>query len=316
MRKRSRAGNMGIMETKNLAIMFTDMKGYTSLSSSLSRAEIHYLLGTQQSIVSTLVKQHKGNVIKNLGDGYLTTFASPTNAVLCGVKIQQAVGKHNVSFPQWAFELRVAINSGEVTIKDGDIFGDPVNTAARILAVAPPGGVYLTDSVFLSMNKNEVPSAEVGAQMFKGVPEPIKIYRVVTDASEVGKLRQFRLGLIAAVSNLGKEEGEKGSGHVRRPFSAKNLKYGFLIIAFLLALANTFPKRGAGFTRSMRDSVEGIGTESGQLATPSASLSSSPSPTATSSPKPTIRPSPTPTPSLTPTPSKKPPNKNNHDKEN
>jgi len=291
------------METKNLTIMFTDMKGYTSLSSSLSRTEIDHLLEAQERIVFPLVEQWKGSVIKNLGDGYLITFDSPTDAVLCGIKIQQTIQQYNAVPQARPFELRIAVNSGEVAVKDGDIFGDPVNTTARILAVAPPGGVYLTDSVFLSMNKNEVQSAEVGAKMFKGVPEPIKIYRVVTDASEAGKLRQIRLRLIQAVSNLGKEESEKGSGHTRRPLNfRRNLRYGLLIIALLVALSNTLPKQGAGFTHSMRDSVEGIGTESGQLATPSASLSPSPSPTLTPSPSPTIRSTPTPTP--TPIPSR------------
>jgi len=285
------------METKNLTIMFTDMKGYTSLSSSLSRTEIDHLLEAQERIVFPLVEQWKGSVIKNLGDGYLITFDSPTNAVLCGIKIQQTIQQYNAVPQARPFELRIAVNSGEVAVKDGDIFGDPVNTTARILAVVPPGGVYLTDSVFLSMNKNEVPSAEVGAKMFKGVPEPIKIYRVVTDASEAGKLRQLRLRLIGAVSNLGKEEGEKGSGHTRRPLNfRRNLRYGLLIIALLLALGNTLPKQGAGFTHSVKDSVEGIGTESGQLATPSASLSPKSSISPTPSPSPTIRPTPTPTP--------------------
>ncbi len=279
--------------------MFTDMKGYTSLSSSLSRTEIHYLLGTQQSIVSTLVKQYKGTVIKNLGDGHLATFDSPTNAVLCGVHIQQAVNKHNASSsPEGVFELRIAINSGEVTVKDGDIFGDPVNIAARILTVVPAREVYFTDSVLLSMNKNEVQAATMGAKMFKGVPEPVNTYRVVTDAHEAGRLRQFRLGLIAAVSNLNKEDGKKGKGHT------KLLKYGLLIAAFLLILGNT-AKRDMGLTRSVKENVQGAEATATSTPTPSPTL------TPTMTPSPTLSPTPTPTPSLTPTPTLKNSNKHN-----
>lgn len=77
--------------------------------------------------------------------------------------------------------MRVAINLGEVEIIDGDVLGDPVNIAARLEGVAEAGEVWFTESVYLAMNRKEIPSTEIGERTFKGIPAPIRVYRVVLD---------------------------------------------------------------------------------------------------------------------------------------
>ena len=78
-------------------------------------------------------------------------------------------------------EVRVAINTGEVEVRGNDVFGETVNIAARIEGITEPGEVYFTHATYLSMNKAEVPTSEVGERRLKGIDEPIRVYRVIRD---------------------------------------------------------------------------------------------------------------------------------------
>jgi adenylate cyclase len=145
------------METRILTIMFTDLKGFTERTSTQSREELGYLLEVQDELVRPILEKYKGTVIKTIGDAFMVTFESPTNAVHCGVEIQQGIVDHNArNEAEHHLHMRMGINSGEVSIKNGDVFGEPVNIASRIEGIAEPGEVYFTDSVYLAMNKNEI----------------------------------------------------------------------------------------------------------------------------------------------------------------
>ena len=123
----------------------------------MTRKKFIELLDTYKSIVQPVFSKFKGHIIKEIGDAYMVVFDSPTNAVLCGVHIQNEIAKHNeTASKKDKIQVKVAINSGEVHIKEGDIYGDAVNVAARIEKLTPPGKICFTESVMLSMNKNEV----------------------------------------------------------------------------------------------------------------------------------------------------------------
>ncbi|MBP7652669.1 RDD family protein [Candidatus Dependentiae bacterium] len=168
------------METKNLTIMFTDIKGFTSRTSNQSREETLALLKMHDELVRPILLQHKGNIIKTIGDAFLAVFDSPTNALLSGIAIQKNLNKYNRTVEQnKQIELRVAINSGEVIISENDVYGEPVNIAARIENIAEKNEIYFTEAVYLSMNKSEVPSCEIGYRILKGIPNKIKVYKVL-----------------------------------------------------------------------------------------------------------------------------------------
>jgi class 3 adenylate cyclase len=76
------------------------------------------------------------------------------------------------------FSIRVAVSAGEVRIKKGDVYGEPVNIAARIEGIAPAGEIWFSEAAYLSMTKSEVPAEHVGSKSLKGIPEEIKIYRM------------------------------------------------------------------------------------------------------------------------------------------
>lgn len=170
------------LETKNLTVMITDIQGFTDATSRQSRSQTMVLIERHREVVLPVMERFSGKLIKTMGDAFLVTFESPTNAVLAGMGIQEALQQYNSSRPsEEHIEIRVAINSGEVTLHNGDIYGEAVNITSRLEGIAEVGEVYFTESVFLSMNKTEVPSSEIGFRQFKGIPQKIKVYKVLRE---------------------------------------------------------------------------------------------------------------------------------------
>jgi class 3 adenylate cyclase/uncharacterized RDD family membrane protein YckC len=168
--------------TRHLTILLTDIKGFTDKTSHRSREQIMTMLDEHRSVVLPVLEARGGRLIKTIGDAFLMTFESPTNAVLAGIAVQGALAKRNEGRPpDDRLELRIAINAGEVNVIDGDVFGEAVNITARIESIAEANQVYFTEAVYLAMNKTEVPSSEVGLVHLKGIPEKIRVYKVRTE---------------------------------------------------------------------------------------------------------------------------------------
>jgi len=173
------------LRTKHLTVMFTDIKGFTSRTSHSTREKLERILDLHEQLIKPIFEKFEGNIIKTIGDAFMVTFDSPTDALLCGMKIQKTLTEHNASAdPEDRLEVRVAINSGEVTMKNGDVFGEAVNIASRLEGVADAGDIYFTESVYLAMNKSEIPTAEVGYRHFKGVPDEVKVYKVLMESKK------------------------------------------------------------------------------------------------------------------------------------
>ena len=170
------------MKSKVLSVMFTDIEGFTARTAQQSRDELSSLLDKHSKLLKPYFGRFGGKLVKTIGDAFLVTFESPTNAVLCGLAIQDALQKWNSKrSKEEQIMVRVAISSGEVVIKEKDVFGEAVNTASRLEGITNAGEIYFTESVYLAMNKKEVPTSEIGVRRFKGISEPIKIYRVLQD---------------------------------------------------------------------------------------------------------------------------------------
>lgn len=168
--------------TRNLTILLTDIKEFTALTSKKSRADILKMLERHKQIVLPILQSKDGRLIKTIGDAFLVVFDSPTDGVLAGVAVQEALSEYNRGKAAGdRFDVRIAINVGEVNITDNDIFGDPVNITARIESIAEAGEVFFTEAVYLAMNKTEVPSSEVGMLQLKGLPEKVRVYKVVRE---------------------------------------------------------------------------------------------------------------------------------------
>lgn len=166
---------MAILE--NLTIMFTDIVGFSDLVTKLSRAESEKLLQKHDRILNKIIRRFRGKTVKSIGDSFLVVFRSPTDAVLCGMAMQDALWEANldegVIHP---IVIRVAINAGEVRLTRHDVFGDAVNIASRLEQVTPASAVYLTESVYLAMSKSEVRLSRIDSFQFKGIEEKINVY--------------------------------------------------------------------------------------------------------------------------------------------
>jgi class 3 adenylate cyclase len=170
------------MRTDNLAVMFTDIQGFTARTSRQTREENALLLRRHDALLLPVVRAFGGRRVKTIGDAWLVVFRSPTNSVLCGMAIQDRLWDYNRRvLEDDQIEVRIAVNLGEVRVTRSlgamDVHGEPVNIAARVEGEAAAGEVLFTEAVYLAMNKAEVPVEEVGRRALKGVPEPVGLYR-------------------------------------------------------------------------------------------------------------------------------------------
>ena len=161
-------------QTRQLAaIMFTDIVGYTALMGNDERKAFE-LLRKNREIQKPIIEEFGGRWIKELGDGVMASFPAVSNAVYAALKIQAACAVTK------EFTLRIGIHQGEVVFENDDIFGDAVNIAARLQAIAPPAGIFISESVHHNIsNKNDIRSEFVRVETLKNVREPIPVYRVL-----------------------------------------------------------------------------------------------------------------------------------------
>ncbi len=184
------------MRTANLAIVFTDIKGFTERTSQQTLEQNEKLLTAHNELLAPLFKRHGGRIVKTIGDAFMVTFESPTSAVLSGVAVQDALWKYNQSASAEAqLRVRVAINVGEVRLEGNDVFGEPVNIAARVEGIAEADEVTFTEAVYLSMNRAELTCEEVGRFDLKGIPEPVRLFRVARVTTAPGEAPYGNKGL-------------------------------------------------------------------------------------------------------------------------
>lgn len=171
-------------KAENLAVMFTDIVGFSELTSSQSRDQNEAMLRQNEKLLLNVTKKFGGKKIKSIGDALLLVFRSPTDAVHCAMAMHDALCEYNQSVSEVErLSIRVSLNSGEVRLQSGDVFGEPVNVAARLEGITPANEVYFTEAIYLSMNKAEVIHEFVGKYKLKGIPEEVSVYRVPRGAS-------------------------------------------------------------------------------------------------------------------------------------
>jgi len=135
------------LERKLVAILAADVEGYSRLMHD-DQEKTLATLSAHRNIIDALIAAGRGEISGTAGDSVLAEFASVVDAVHCAVSIQQALAKANADLPAGSrMLLRIGINVGDVMVKDGGIFGDGVNVAVRLEAIAEPGGICVTRGV-------------------------------------------------------------------------------------------------------------------------------------------------------------------------
>lgn len=174
------------MHTENLTILFVDIAGFTATTNRQSRRQNASLLQNFESLLKPQIKKFSGQLVKSIGDALLLTFRSPTDAMLCACRMQDRLALHHQQHPdEQPIVIRIAAHLGEVRTARHDIFGEAVNLASRIEAVTPPGEIYLSEAVYLAMNKTEVPVKSAGQFQLDGFSHQLTLYRVIADSDAV-----------------------------------------------------------------------------------------------------------------------------------
>jgi len=162
------------------AILAADVVGYSRLMQADEAGTFSALKTRRTEILQPLLAKHRGRVVKLMGDGVLMEFASAVNAVECAAELQAAMAAANAQIPEpQRIVLRIGINLGDVMVEASDLYGDGVNIAARLEALAEPGSIYVSQTVFSHVRgKVAVNFENLGEQRLKNMQEPVGVYRV------------------------------------------------------------------------------------------------------------------------------------------
>lgn len=162
------------------AILAADVVGYSRLMSSNEVGTLTALKAHRQELIDQAIAAHHGRIVKLTGDGILAEFASVTGALHAALQIQRDMPRRNAHVPDDRRILfRVGINLGEIIFEDGDIFGDGVNIAARIEALARPGGIAVSGAVHDQVrNQIDVGFDPGGEQRLKNIAQPVHVFHV------------------------------------------------------------------------------------------------------------------------------------------
>ena len=166
------------------AILAADVAGYSRLMGADEDGTLSALTAHLRELIDPAVAEHAGRVIKTTGDGLLVEFASVVDAVRCAVDIQRGMAERNDAVPQdRRLAFRIGLNLGDVIVQNGDLYGDGVNVAARLEALAEPGGICLSASA------HEQVQDKIAAVRFE---TPSRLARATTMAHERSSARSSR----------------------------------------------------------------------------------------------------------------------------
>jgi TolB-like protein/tetratricopeptide (TPR) repeat protein len=168
-------------QTRRLAaILAADVAGYSRLMGADEERTHERLKQHLRELVDPKIKEHRGRTVKNTGDGLLAEFSSVVDAVRCAVEIQRGMIDREPEMPdEQRIRFRIGINLGDVIVEEHDIFGDGVNVAARLEALAEPGGICVSRVVRDQVrDKLPCPFEDMGDQQVKNIARPVRVFRV------------------------------------------------------------------------------------------------------------------------------------------
>ena len=193
---------------KLAAILSADVLGYSRLMRDDEEATVRDI-SSHRVLISDIVLQHHGRVVDSPGDNILAEFASVVDAVNGAIKIQEEIKISNKDTPQdRRMEFRIGINLGDVIEEEERIYGDGVNIAARVEGLAAGGGIAISGIVYDSIkDKVSLGYHYLGEQDVKNIPEPVRVYRLLTEPEDAGQMideekpqsRTFRYAAFGAV---------------------------------------------------------------------------------------------------------------------
>lgn len=163
------------MSTKNIrqlaAVMFTDIVGYTAMMQE-NESKANKQRERHRKVLEKRALEYDGKILHYYGDGALTIFSSPYNAVMCAIHIQRDLAHPNLP-------LRIGIHAGDITYSDEDVYGNAVNIAARLESLSVSGGILISEKVVEEIkNHHQIQTTSLGSFRLKNVQQPIRIFAI------------------------------------------------------------------------------------------------------------------------------------------
>jgi adenylate cyclase len=168
------------VERRLAAILAADVAGYSRLMGADEEGTLERLKALRRELIDPKIAEHRGRIVKTTGDGLLVEFASVVDAVRCAVAVQQGMAERNTRIvADDRIEFRIGINLGDVIVEDDDLYGDGVNIAARIEAMADAGGVFVSNTVHDHV-RDRLPFVfeDLGEHQVKNIARPVRVHRV------------------------------------------------------------------------------------------------------------------------------------------
>src|SRR6201993_4461864 len=167
------------VERRLAAILAADVEGYRRLMHGDEEATMA-TLSARRAVVDELIGRHRGRIANTAGDSILAEFASVLDAVRCAIKIQEALEQANDPQPETPrMRFRIGVNVGDIMVKDGDIFGDGVNVAARLEGLVRGGEICVSRGVYDHLHhRGGMPFQALGEQLVKNIAHPIRAFRL------------------------------------------------------------------------------------------------------------------------------------------
>src|SRR5215468_4388556 len=172
-------------QTRRLAaILAADVAGYSRLMGADEEGTLERLKAHRRQLIDPKISEHHGRIFKTTGDGLLAEFVSVVDAVRCAAEVQRGMLDREPDMPdEQRIRFRIGVNLGDVIAEDGDIFGDGVNVAARLEALAEPGGICVSGVVRDQIRgKLPYPLDNRGEQNVKNIALPVRVYAMLSEA--------------------------------------------------------------------------------------------------------------------------------------
>jgi class 3 adenylate cyclase len=174
------------VERRLAAILTADIAGYSQMTAKDEAGTIRRLNQFRTQTIDPPIEKHHGRIVKTMGDGLLVEFASIVDAVVCSIDIQRGSAARNEKLKSaHRMMLRIGLHLGDVVVQpDGDLLGDGVNIAARLEAVAEPGGICLSEDAYRQVRDRVAETfIDLGDQQLKNIARPIRVYSIRLNTS-------------------------------------------------------------------------------------------------------------------------------------
>jgi len=168
------------------AVLAADVAGYGRLMGADEEGTLAQLKAIKKAVVDPTIAAHRNRIVNARGGRVLVEFASAVDAVRSAVEIQRGVVEQNAAQPRdRRIEFRIGIHVGDIMFDENDIFGDGVNIASRLEAMAEPGGICISEGALREIRgKLDIDCDDLGPQILKNITEPVRAWRVRLDAPD------------------------------------------------------------------------------------------------------------------------------------